>query len=212
MAPGNYQLYTPVQCSQCLQVNPWVQAQKSGVSQNTSYDKRFYTGPIDVESDLWNITRVNSKVPEEQYYPICPQCGSNNQSELCAQGATGDCRNCGIKLNKQGTKRCMNTEMVDYPLCYLPSEDTRLTNPASNLRESSVNRFEPLCKDPQKNVFFPGITMIPTRIVMKDNHRPCVPIPAVNTMAPPKRDLPCIKTTPVCATYTAPLYQYGKCG
>lgn len=211
MAPGNYQLYTPVQCSQCLQANPWIQAQKSGVSQNTSFDHRFYSGPVDVESDLWNLNRPASKNPAEEYEPICPSCGCNNQGEVCGQGNVSGCKKCGQPLKKRGG-RCSDTSLIDYPMCYLPTEDTRLTNPASNLRESSVNRFEPLCKDPQKNVFFPGICMIPTRTVMKDNHRPCVPIPAVNTMAPPKRDLPCIPTTPVCATYNAPLYQYGTCG
>jgi hypothetical protein len=217
MGPGQYKLYTPVQCGECLQANPWVQAQRGGVSQNSGLDRRFYTGPVDVESDLWNINRPASKIPSDQYKPICPNCGCDNQGEPCGQGNVVGCKQCGTTLvgfasgMKKGG-RCTDANLIDFPTCYLPSEDTRLTNPASNLRESSVNRFEPLCKDPQKNVFFPGIMMIPTRTVMKDNHRPCVPVPAVNSMLPPKRDLPCIPTVPTCSAYTGPMYQFGKCG
>ena len=40
--------------------------------------------------------------------------------------------------------------LVDFPKCYFLTEDTRLSNPASNLRGTGINRFNPLCLDPQK--------------------------------------------------------------
>jgi len=212
MGPGQYSLYTPVQCSECLQVNPWVQAQRGGVAQNSGFDRRFYTGPIDVESELRNLNRPASKDPKQKYTPVCSNCGCSTQGEPCGQGNVSGCKNCSGTNKVPRGGRCGDESLVEFPLCFLPSEDTRLTNSVSNLKESSINRFEPLCRDPQKNVFFPGVMMIPSRIISKDNHRPCVPVPAINDMLPPKKDLPCIPTMPTCSAYTGPLYQFGKCG
>lgn len=61
--------------------------------------------------------------------------------------------------------------------CYFPVDNTRLTNPASNLREQESLRLDFPCTDPQANVFFPGRWHIDTRQEAKDNHRPCIEVP-----------------------------------
>jgi hypothetical protein len=209
VGPGNYQVQTPVLCGTCFQDNPSVIMQKSGVSLNRGYDWRFYDGPVDVESDLRNITRPASRCPSDKYLPKCTNCGCIYQGLPCGAGVAQMCQACKQGKLSRG-ERCGDQNMVDFPNCHFPVEHTRLDScPPRGL---SVNRFETLCLDPQKNVFFPGAYQIPTRLVMKDNHRPCVPIPAVNSMAPPPRMQPCPRTEPVCANFTAPLYQYDVCG
>ena len=62
--------------------------------------------------------------------------------------------------------RCMPTE-----------EDTRLSNPPCTLRGTGVNRFDPLCWNPQDRAVEPWRYRDGTayRLVVKDNHRPCLP-------------------------------------
>ena len=124
-------------------------------------------------------------------------------------GVTSMCQACKQGGLSKG-QRCGDQTLVDFPECHFPVEYTRLNSCPP--RGQSINRFNPLCLDPQKNIFFPGAYQIPTRLVMKDNHRPCVPIPAVNSMAPPPRAMPCGKIEPVCSMFSDALYQYDVCG
>ena len=135
----------------------------------------------------------------------------NNQGYQAGQGVVTGCKNSNSPLRKSWT-RGQDNNLVDFKKCYFPTEDTRLSNPASNLRGTGINRFAPLCLDPQKNVLFPGSMQVPTRLVVKDNHRPCVPTPAVNSMIPAPKPQPCSKTASVCGAYTSPMYQYDVCG
>lgn len=59
----------------------------------------------------------------------------------------------------------------------LPNEETRLSNPPCTLRSSGWNRWEWLCQNPQEKALVPFDYMISNRIVVKDNHRPCIPSP-----------------------------------
>lgn len=59
----------------------------------------------------------------------------------------------------------------------IPREETRLSNPPCTLRCTGWNRWEWLCQNPQANVLAPFDFNISNRIVVKDNHRPCVPTP-----------------------------------
>lgn len=59
----------------------------------------------------------------------------------------------------------------------LTNEDTRLSNPPCTLRASGWNRWEWLCQNPQDKALVPFDFMISNRIVVKDNHRPCIPQP-----------------------------------
>ena len=80
------------------------------------------------------------------------------------------------------------------------------------MRGTGWNRFVPLCKNPQENITFPGEYLIPTRLVVKDNHRPLVKKPKVNDMNPNEEQEECEKISSVCANPTKSLYQYDVCG
>ncbi len=176
--PGNYMTKTPVLNTTCYNDNPRIINQKSGASLNGNVDWRFYSGPVDVESELLNITRKESRCPSKKYMP-------NGH----------------------------NPDIVSPKQCHFNVDDTRLNNPPSTLRGTGWNRFTPLFKDPQENVFFPGSMMTPTRLVVKDNHRPVVRNPKVNDMNPYEKQAPCEKISGnVCATPTHALYQYDVCG
>ncbi len=209
VAPGYYQINTPVNCGNCFQSNPSIMMQKTGVSINSNTPRRFYAGPIDVESDLMNLNRPISRNPQEQYQPKCPMCQCEHQGQPCGAGVVSGCTQNGVPLNG---RRCGDQSMIDFPTCYLPTEDTRLSNPPCTLRSKGINRFTPLCIDPQKQIFFPGSYMVDTRTLMKDNYRPCIPTPAVNSMAPPKKELPIEFTKPTNAPFRGALYQYDVCG
>lgn len=59
----------------------------------------------------------------------------------------------------------------------VPREDTRISNPPCTMRSTGVNRWEWLCKDPQEKALVPFDFNVNNRLVVKDNHRPCVPSP-----------------------------------
>jgi hypothetical protein len=75
-----------------------------------------------------------------------------------------------------------NKGLTHFDDCNLPTDDTRLSNPV--LRGISIDRFNPLCQNPQNNIIFPGANLISSRTLMKDNHRPLYAVPAVNSMNP----------------------------
>ena len=55
MNVGKYAYNTPIICGNCFQYNPRVIDQKSCVSMNSGVEWRFYSGPVDLESELRNI-------------------------------------------------------------------------------------------------------------------------------------------------------------
>jgi hypothetical protein len=109
---------------------------------------------------------------------------------------------CRIKLNH-------NTTFSHFKDCYFPTDDTRLSNPSCNLRGTEINRFAPLQHDPQDNVLFSGAYLIPSRTVMRDNHRPICPSPAVNSLDPNMGQLPCNEITGVCESFTGSMHPFN---
>lgn len=81
---------------------------------------------------------------------------------------------------------CNKTNLQDCRA--LPTEDTRLSNPPCTLRCSGWNRWEWLCKNPQDKSLVPFDFNISNRIIVKDNHRPCIPKPVDQTLAHPSPD------------------------
>ena len=209
--PGNYLYDTPLMCDNCLNDNPRIINQKNGVSMNGKFDWRFYAGPVDVESELFNITRQNSKCPTKKYSPNCSPKDCGNQGEPCGAGVSETCTDSKSSL-RNPWNRPGDNDLVNFPKCTFPTEDTRLSNPVENLRGTGWNRFDPLCKDPQQQITFPGEYLTSTRIVFKDNHRPCVVSPKVNNMDPNEEMPKCEMIGTVCANSTKPLYQYDVCG
>lgn len=186
VSPGLYQINTPVMCNTCFQNNPQIINQRGSVSMDANKDWRFYAGPVDVESDLLNINRPNTKCSEGKYEPNCPNCGVVTSGQPCGDGVSLSCHNCKHKIIKGGM--CNNTNLVDLPNCNFPIENTRLSNPPSTLRGTGWNRFENLCFDPQDQLFFPGKYHIMTRLESKDNHRMCPRKFAINSMHPMDHD------------------------
>ena len=133
---------------------------------------------IDVDSELMNLTRSASNCPSKKYVPDGSQCGKVNKEEQLQHGKD----------------------------CFFTVEDTRISNPACNLRGTGWNRFEWLCLDPQDRVLIPFDYNISNRIVVKDNHRPCIPTPIdVNLSLPPDTgDITCEKIGSVCGAPTGP--------
>lgn len=209
VGPGNYRVEQPLNCGSCFQDNPAIIMQKSGVSLQGGVAWRFYDGPVDVESDLRNLNRPATRCPTGKYIPKCTACGCIYQGQPCGSGVAALCRSCKQGNVKAG-RMCGDENVVDFPDCTFPVEFTRLSSCAP--RGVGLNRFNPLCLDPQANIFFPGAYQIPTRLVVKDNHRPCVPVPAINSMLPPPRAMPCPKIEPTCGMFSDALYQYDVCG
>ena len=81
---------------------------------------------------------------------------------------------------------CQKTPLVDCRS--LPNEDTRISNPPCTLRGTGWNRWEWLCQNPQDKALVSFDYMINNRLVVKDNHRPCVPSPINQVEALPKHN------------------------
>jgi len=175
---GQYQLNTPVLYNSCYQVNPQIITQKGSVSMNANADWRFFAGPIDVESDLFNINRIATNCPSGKYEPKCNNCGIVMSGQPCGQGVSLSCTNCSPK------GAMCNQDLINMTECAFPVDDTRLSNPPSTLRGTGWNRFNPLCIDPQANIFFPVVLDLNTRNMFRDNFKPTFRTVAVNSMNP----------------------------
>jgi len=183
MKSGHYQIGGPKDCTSCFQSNPEVRMQTGGV-------ERFSGKTVDIESKLHGI------IPSSGNYNLQNQCDNSDDQYSCVYGVGNNFP----KINQMQT-------------CFLPTEDTRLSNPASNLRGSGVNRFNPLCLDPQKGVIFGAQYDVPTRMIAKDTFKPCVPTPAVNNMLPVQKKLPDFRTVMNApGSFIGALYKYDKCG
>tara|TARA_B110000261_G_C13040485_1_gene340109 strand:+ start:330 stop:929 length:600 start_codon:yes stop_codon:yes gene_type:complete len=68
---------------------------------------------------------------------------------------------------------------------HISSEETRMSNPPCTLRGTGWNRWEWLCSNPQDTAITPFETNINNRIVVKDNHRPCIPNPMDQSLSLP---------------------------
>ena len=189
VGPGVYQLLTPPNnCEPCLPNDPYIRLQRQGVSLSKN------TPLVDIDSELIGISRNLSDCPELKYLP-----SKNNQSY------------CGAHSNKvvgcqKNAKVCVdNTNVINFKDCFKPTEDTRLSNPPCTLRGTGWNRWEWLCLDPQERVEIPFDYNIDNRIVVKDNHRPCIPTPVdpVPALPIPKK-LPCEITENTCGNFTQP--------
>ena len=171
--PCNYQLNRPsVSCEPCYPNSPASRLQKNGGSILQNQSL------IDTDSELIGISRKNSKCPTQQYIPTSSNTATNNHL-----------------IQRQ-------SNLIHYKDCYMPSEDTRFSNPVSTLRGTGFNRWEWLCHDPQENIFNPFEYNINNRLIVKDNHRPIIPKPLDPYQLPDTGDIPCEKTISSCAAAT----------
>ncbi len=190
IGPGEYQLAKPYPCNPCFVSDPHIRMQRFGASLSKN------TSMIDIDSEMLGITRKFSKCPELKYIPKCKtdQYG----------GATP-----GGYITKNNSAVDVDCTLMHFPdqNCFEPVEDTRLSNPPATLRCTGINRWEWLCRNPQERVLMPFDNNINYRLVVKDNHRPCIPNPLDQTIGLPKpsNDPLCTSmTVPTCATPMGP--------
>lgn len=177
IAPGLYTMNTPKLQVTCFQSNPQIINQKANISYNEDSNWKFNQGSIDVESDLFNLNRPLSKCPTGSYEPRCINCGIITSGQVCGDGVSQSCDDCLLKIKKGGM--CNEINYRNIPNCNFPVENTRLDNPCMTLRGVGINRFDPLCHNPQNipqtNVKFRKNIDMDSRRIFKDNFKPCLP-------------------------------------
>ena len=172
-------------CEQVLATAPGMIA-KQGVSM--SYSR----SPVDIESDLLNLSRPKSKDPAKLYSPTCPDIYKSKEGYPCGGGATN---NYGLLKTQEKLHHHKESPLM---MTY-----SRSTNPPSTLRGTGINRFNPLCLDPQDPTRWEIQTpaMINSSLLHKDNHIPKIPRPFDQKAAWPTGrgpvNTPYIKTTGV---------------
>jgi hypothetical protein len=170
---------------------------KQGVSYDTSIPI------VDTESELFNLNRVLTRDPNYQYIPYCPGCGSNcSDGYPCGQGVIGgsECQKCQKPL-------------YHFPSSDLKFEYTRLSNPICTIKETGVNRFQPIALNPQDQDRWehPGETGINYRMIVKDNHVPCIPYPIDPAPGLPRGgSIGCELVTQTCNAFIGPMHSYYK--
>lgn len=153
--------------------------------------------------------------------PHCQPCFANDPTLRLTQGAgVSVCANRPLidvdselhNLTRPATNCPAQKFIPNTPYCEvkplkdcretLPTEETRLSNPACTLRGTGWNRWEWLCQDPQEKVLVPFDYNINNRLIVKDNHRPCLPAPLDPSLALP----------PGCMSDTPVTYKMEDCG
>lgn len=79
------------------------------------------------------------------------------------------------KERKFDSQYCDNNVLKDCEDTFMSPEDTKISNPPCTLRGTGWNRWEWLCNNPQETAIMPFERDIQNRIIVKDNHRPCLP-------------------------------------
>lgn len=142
--------------------------------------EKAHYGRTDVESELLNLSRSASKCPSREYNPATNPVSRDSALHM------PDCR--------------------DLPF----DQDTRMTNPACNLRGTGINRFEWPCTDPQKSFEIPFDWGIQARILAKDTHRPCVPRPIDVTPSLPMPPIPAAPRPNAAPTVPIVINEFSK--
>lgn len=91
-----------------------------------------------------------------------------------------------------------------YKECsFLVPEETLISNPKCTGKETTVNRWEWLCRNPQDKALMPFDWFIANRTIVKDSHRPCLAKPVDQTVAlpPPQKNK--------CKSYMDEQFQEG---
>lgn len=189
MKVGNYFLSTPVSgCNECYPAPPTVRLQKGGVSIYQDKSPKDLLIDIERDSELKRLKRKLSKCDDDGYKP------------------------CSQKL-QYGTP-CEDEKFKHYDPCFKPREDTRMSNPAMNLRGTGWNRFEWLWHNPQDNAIKEH--PVHNRILAKDTFRPLVARPVNQTNVLPGSNIDMTyKVKPIhpdCAVPTQePSSNWQKC-
>lgn len=138
-------------------------------------DRNNICEPCFVPSPFVNVQRAGAAVCSRNLIDV--------DSELL--GITRRASDCpGKKYLPQEKPFCNAMPLKDCN--FLDSEPTKLSNPPCTLRSRGWNRWEWLCKNPQDNIDIPFDRNINNRLIVKDNHRPCLPKPIDQSQALPR--------------------------
>jgi len=152
IGPGVYMLKTPSNdCNPCAQDVP-----ADPYLRYQAWGSTFCSpgSAVDDGSELRGLNYKNSKCSADNYLP-----GKYAKNGVCTPK--------GADINPRA--------------CAAPTEDTRLSNPPCTLRGTGWNRWEWLCWNPQDRAIVPFEWNTSYRIVAKDNHVPCIPVPTDQT-------------------------------
>jgi hypothetical protein len=113
---------------------------------------------VDDSTELSGLNYKNSKCNKDAYHP------NSYVSTGCKTKYNGDTRKCAI-----------------------PTESCRLSNPPCTLKETGINRYDPLFWNPQETAIekFDRIG-VNYRMVAKDNHVPVIELPEDQSVFLPK--------------------------
>ncbi len=199
VGPGDYMLSTPPNgCDYCYPWAPTVRLQYGGDSIDRS------RALVDINSELLNINKPASKCPEKRWVSQNVKNGYkfNNSTRKSLKNIKEDFSNPSMGDNRCNSK---DGNLTNWKDCFYHSIESRYVTPASTLRGTGFDRWEWLCFNPQEKAAIPFDCYIPNRIVVKDNHRPCIPTPIdYRPLLPVATHQECEKTTPVCANPTNP--------
>lgn len=126
---------------------------------------------VDVENNLFRLNERLTLDPMRRYRPEMMQ---GHQKNGYPSGT-------GVIDGRS------SSNMMHFKEYSLGREYTRLINPPCTLRGTGVNRFHIVQLNPQdeERWLHPGAVGISSRLVVKDNHTPCVPTPMSQTSVLP---------------------------
>ena len=90
----------------------------------------------------------------------------------------------------------INSPLNDCTNSFMQSEDTKITNPPCTLRSTGWNRWEWLCENPQNKAIIPFQTEVQNKLIVRDNHVPCIPTPNTSTDLLPNANQDCMTDLP----------------
>lgn len=165
-----------------------------GHSDRPIYDNCYYNEKLEESTAplLYKLNPINNTNCEKCLSVFGPRSSHNghgvstfskNNSIAPAQqlvGLESILTNRNMKLSRCKDGKVNNADLSKYKLhhskiCndFLDPISTRLTNPSSNYRGMSINRFYDLPKDPQANIFYDFARN--TTLEAKDNYRERIP-------------------------------------
>jgi hypothetical protein len=148
--PGAYQLNTPY--NDCKDCDEYVPNDPFIRYQNYGHNTCSMKKAVDDSSELYGLNYKNSKCNNDAYKP------NSYISTGCVPKVINN--------------------INDIRSCSTPTESCRLSNPPCTLKETGINRFDPLCWNPQEKAIesFDRIG-VNYRMVSKDNHVPLIEKP-----------------------------------
>ena len=153
----------PIQNNQCRPCRPAEPGYLGKVGVNLPKNMSL----INVDSEIRGLNYPTTKDPSKKFNPYQPNPNTEEQ-----EGGTKD-------LNKTDSTPWYDQETYALPECNITTEYSRLSIPTCLHRGIGVNRFDPLCLHHQdeNRWLHPSEVGINYRMVVKDNHRPCIPKP-----------------------------------